>query len=113
MGTVGGLSPGTAGVQRASLSSGGAAQTTGGIRLPEGPLSSPARRTELGDRPTEASWLPSPVPYGCSLLGLGRYPPDQTRGRGLQDAGNLKGPDLQARDIRWASAFWDPGAPYD
>lgn len=76
------------------MSSGGAAQTTGGIRLPEGPLSSPARRTELGDKADRG--LLATVPCSLSLLGLGRYPPDQTRGRGLQDAGNLKGPGIFA-----------------
>lgn len=48
------------------MSSGGAAQTTGGIRLPEGPLSSPVRRTELGDKADRG--LLAAVP--CSLLML-------------------------------------------
>lgn len=81
LGTVRGLSPGTAGIQRASLSNDGAAQTTGGIRLPKGPLSSPARRTEVGDMADGGLLAAIPLSHQCSVLVLGRYLPGQTQGR--------------------------------
>lgn len=69
--TVQGLSPGTAGIRRASLSSGGAAQPTGGIRLPEGPLSSPARRTEVGDKADRGLLAATPCSPSMPTIGPG------------------------------------------
>lgn len=96
------------------MSSGGAAQTTGGIRLPEGPLSSPARRTEVGDKADRG--LLAAIPCSPSMLTLGAWggiPPGQTRGRGLQDAGNPKGPDSKPGIFDGPLRFGIPVLTYD
>lgn len=79
------------------MSNDGAAQTTGGIRLPKGPLSSPARRTEVGDKADGGLLAAIPCTPWMLTLWSGKVSAGPDSGKRKQDAGKLKGPNYKPR----------------